>query len=228
VLSPSSCCPRLLHGVPCLRVAPFPLCCLDLSRVVCGGWGSAVVSVDSGPLCCAVCFSGVLSAVVSHGVTCGVVSWGSGGVMDSSGLFRCGTVSRYSFPPFVFTVTALLVWGGVLVSGLCYCGMAVVQWGGGVLVHCSRSLSSLSSLVLVFGVVRAQPCEHARYPRTPLRPLVVFSFLVAARLLCSSPFFTIRLSSACSEWRRGVHHVSLCCVGMTAMGSLSLSSSFFW
>jgi hypothetical protein len=26
--------------------------------------------------------------------------------------------------------------------------------------------------LLVFGVVRAQPCEHARYPRTPLRSLL--------------------------------------------------------
>ena len=34
-----------------------------------------------------------------------------------------------------------------------------------------------SLLLLVFGVVRAQLCEHARYPRTPLCSLVVFSLL---------------------------------------------------
>ena len=46
--------------------------------------------------------------------------------------------------------------------------------------------------VLVFGVVRAQPCEHARNPRTPLRLscYVLFSLL-------SRPFFMPRLSCYC-------------------------------
>lgn len=48
------------------------------------------------------------------------------------------------------------------------------------------SFSSSSSLLLVFGVVRAQPCEHARYPRTPLCSLVVLSSL--------SSSFTFRFS----------------------------------
>lgn len=106
------------------------------------------------------------------------------------------------------------------------------RWWGGC-VWSRRSSSSSSSfclllllllsllfLVLVFGVVRAQPCEHARYPRTPL--CLLFSLLFH-----SPPFLTIRLSFLL-EWRWVIHHVSECCVGMTAMGSLSRSSSFFW
>lgn len=78
-------------------------------------------------------------------------------------------------------------------------------------------------LVLVFGVVRAQPCEHARYPRTPLclRPIVPLLFSPL-----SPSFFVLRLSCYCGM-AAGVHHVSVCCVGMTATGSLSLSFSFF-
>lgn len=75
--------------------------------------------------------------------------------------------------------------------------------------------------VLVFGVVRAQLCEHARYPRTPLRLLCcVLSSLLSAFLLC--PAFLVVV-----EWRWVIHHVLVCCVGMTAMGSLFLSFSFF-
>ena len=64
----------------------------------------------------------------------------------------------------------------------------------------SLSLSSSSSFffflfVLVFGVVRAQPCEHARYPRTPLCFFVVSSFFVFC--LSSCPAFLVIV-----EWRR--------------------------
>ena len=95
----------------------------------------------------------------------------------------------------------------------------------------SRCLSSLSSssfflfFLLVFGVVRAQLCEHARYPRTPL----CLPCCLSSSLFCSAPRFSSRLAFPCLEWRGGViHHVSEHCVGMTATGSLSLSSSFFW
>ena len=72
--------------------------------------------------------------------------------------------------------------------------------------------------VLVFGVVRAQPCEHARYPEHHCVSLVVcFACLVFSR-----PAFLLL------EWRWVIYHVSVCCVGMTATGSLSRSSSFFW
>ena len=57
--------------------------------------------------------------------------------------------------------------------------------------------------VLVFGVVRAQPCEHARYPRTPLCSLVVCSPLY------SPPFFVPRLSCY-----RGMAVCDLPCVGV--------------
>ena len=133
-----------------------------------------------------------------------------------------------SFPPFVFSVTALLVLGCVFVTGLRHCGIAVMVCAGRKSVWrvgfgSSSSLSLFLFLflfVLVFGVVRAQPREHARYPRTPLCSLV-FS------LLYSSPFFAPRLSCYCGM-AGGIHHVSVCLVGMTATGSLSLSSSFFW
>ena len=110
---------------------------------------------------------------------------------------RCGGVLvrmivSFSFLPplhLVFSVTVLLVWGGVFVAGLCRCGMAVVVyagWDGGVcglrftLPFLFFLLFFFFFFVLVFGVVRAQLCEHARYPRTPLRfllfCLVFFAF----------------------------------------------------
>ena len=98
------------------------------------------------------------------------------------------------------------------------CGMA------GGLVACLPLLSVFLFLfVLVFGVVRAQPSEHARYPRTPLRSLIVFS------LLFSAPRFSLcHVFPVIVEWRCVLYHVSVCCVGMTATGSLSRSSPFFW
>lgn len=110
------------------------------------------------------------------------------------------------------------------------CGRAVWK-GGGVrcLVFVHRSLSSFLFLfvfVVVFGVVRAQPCEHARYPRTPLCFSCCFACLVFSSLL--SPAFLRVLSFFCWNGGGGFHHVSEHCVGMTATGSLSRSSSFFW
>ena len=61
----------------------------------------------------------------------------------------------------------------------------------------------LFSLLVVFGVVRAQLCEHARYPRTPLCSLVVFSPFF------SPPFFVPRLSCYC-----GMAVGDLPCVGV--------------
>ena len=77
------------------------------------------------------------------------------------------------------------------------CGMAVCE-------GCVSSLVFFFFLLLVFGVVRAQPCEHARYPRTPLCFLVVFSSL------CSSLFFMPRLSFC---WNGGG---GLPCVGVSS------------
>lgn len=43
--------------------------------------------------------------------------------------------------------------------------------------------SSLLLFVLVFGVVRAQLCEHARYPRTPLCLRLIVPLLFFLRLV---------------------------------------------
>ena len=97
----------------------------------------------------------------------------------------------------------------------------------------SRRLSS-SSLCLplcvgVRGSARAAQRARTLSPNTIVFPccLPVFSSLLFASL--SAP----RLSSPSAfpvivEWRCVIHHVSVCCVGMTATGSLSRSSPFFW
>lgn len=150
---------------------------------------------------------------------------------------KCGgwTVSRFpfSFPPFVFSVTALLVCVCVFVTGLCHCGMVVVicvgqkggvRWGWCLaLVHCSLLSSSSSFVGGVRGSARAALRARTLSPNTIVSFLVVcFVFFLSLSL---SPFF-FRLSfvgmAVC------VYHVLLCCVGMTAIGSLSRSSSFFW
>ena len=150
---------------------------------------------------------------------------------------ECGgwTVSRFpfSFPPFVFSVTALLVCVCVFVTGLCHCGMVVVicvgqkggvRWGWCLaLVHCSLLSSSSSFVGGVRGSARAALRARTLSPNTIVSFLVVcFVFFLSLSL---SPFF-FRLSfvgmAVC------VYHVLLCCVGMTAIGSLSRSSSFFW
>ena len=154
----------------------------------------------------------------------------------NSGDDLCGAEGRVVST--VHCQLCVLLWrvfqGGVRVVLLCCvvgCGMAA---GGGCEGVWSRCLFSSSlclplslPLVLVFGVVRAQLCEHARYPRTPLclRPVVPLLF----SSLCAPSFFSSLLLSAflLLEWRWVIHHVSVCLVGMTAMGSLSRSSSFF-
>lgn len=58
------------------------------------------------------------------------------------------------------------------------------------------------------GVVRAQPGEHARYPRTPLRPL-------SCCLLCSCFLFSVpRLFSPCAFPFVGMAVCDLPCVGV--------------
>ena len=113
---------------------------------------------------------------------------------------------------------------------LCDCGMAA---SGGVRSCClvlSCLVLSLSSVVSVFGVVRAQLCEHAVIPEHHC----VFSLLIvcfAFFLFSSAPrFFFFLCSPPFCVWNGGVcvYHVSVCSVGMTAMGSLSRPPSFFW
>jgi len=111
---------------------------------------------------------------------------------------------------------AAAVFGVVCVSVCCVvllcCGMA-----GGVvssLVFLSSPLS-LSLCVGVRGSARAALRARTSSPNTN-----VFSLLCFPLSLC--PAFLLL------EWRCVIHHVSVCCVGMTAMGSLSRSFSFFW
>ena len=111
-----------------------------------------------------------------------------------------------------FSVVCVLSCCAVL---LC-CGMA----GGACLPLLSVFLFLF--FVLVFGVVRAQPSEHARYPRTPWCLLFFSLSLPLLAFLRASLFLLLWNGGVC------VYHVFVCCVGMTAMGSLSLSSSFFW
>ena len=92
--------------------------------------------------------------------------------------------------------------------GGCFCGMVVsvlnggdgLCWVEGRVCWCVMVVRVLSCLVvsclvffffffffvLVFGVVRAQLCEHARYPRTPLRSLffLLFSSLASRLSFC--------------------------------------------
>ena len=60
----------------------------------------------------------------------------------------------------------------------------------GCVVLLPRIVPILFLFVLVFGVVRAQLCEHARNPRTPLRlPCCLLSLLFSSSLLSSCPAF---------------------------------------
>ena len=125
-----------------------------------------------------------------------------------AGLCHCGIavmvcVWRKGVGCLLSTVSSYVLWCvfqcGVRVV-LLYC---VVEWRGGErvcgLVACFPLLSVFLFLffffVLVFGVVRAQLCEHARYPRTPL----CFSCCV----LFSAPRLSSRPAFLCLEWRWG-------------------------
>ena len=104
----------------------------------------------------------------------------------------------------MFCLVALCcgLWNGGVCVGVWVCG----------LVTRSPLLSVFLFLflflfVLVFGVVRAQPCEHARYPRTPLS-LPCCCCLVFS-LFCAPPFFHHPPFFCC--WNGGV---CLPCVGV--------------
>lgn len=117
----------------------------------------------------------------------------------------------------------------VLLCCVVGCGMAVVCVG--VWSRCLSSFSFSFSVFLVVGVrgsARAALRARTLSPNTIVFPLL----LVLSSLLFS--FFSARRFSSCPafpvivECRWVIHHVSVCLVGMTAMGSLSRSSSFFW
>ena len=119
------------------------------------------------------------------------------------------------------------VYGG---SSVCRVALWCVVWNGGGGVWCVLSIffsssSFLSLCVGVRGSARAALRARTLSPNT-----IEFTlFLLLVPLLFSS---TPRLSSFAAFSFVGMavcaYHVSECSVGMTAMGSLSRSSSFFW
>ena len=201
---PSLHCPRSLF-----TLSPF------LFRLVCGG--------------------GVLSVIAQWWCVV-LLSWwcvrrvGCGGCYEWRWwvLLRWGIVSCSAFV-FCFLLSALfrlcVCYHSIVGLGVCVCGRVVslrnggdgLRWGGravcegGVIsspVFSSSSSSSSSFLsLLVFGVVRAQLCEHARYPRTPLRLPCCLVFLFVLLLA----FFAPRLSSVI-EWRWCVFTMYHCAV----------------
>lgn len=78
----------------------------------------------------------------------------------------------------------------------------------------------------VRGSARAALRARTLSPNTIVSSAYCFSFLLAVPRL-SSPVFRLP-AFLLLEWRCVIHHVLVCCVGMTATGSLSLLSSFFW
>ena len=104
------------------------------------------------------------------------------------------------------------------------CGMAMCV----CFVACLPLLClPLPLCVGVRGSARAALRARTLSPNTIASPL-----LLALSCLLFSSLLPLRLSSSsafpCLEWRCVIHHVSVCLVGMTATGSLSLSSPFFW
>ena len=94
----------------------------------------------------------------------------------------------------------------------------------------------VACLLLLFVFLFLLFCVGVRgSARAAMRARTLSPNTIAFLLLCFL-FFAPRFSSSLFrssfflllEWRWGVHHVSVCCVGMTAMGSLFRSSSFFW
>ena len=222
---PVSCCsaPFLLILAPLLSV-----CCCGVLWVgkcggVCRGWHGA------GDACLA--------------VWC--VWWRSG---------ACPTPSRIVQPPFSLCVCCHSIVGLVW----CLCDRVVSLWNSGdglcgvegrvvstvrcqlfmccVVLCCAvgcgmaggsrcSSFSSLCLPLLLFvvgvrGSARAALRARTLSPNTIALPLL--RSLLSALPPSSCPAFLLL------EWRCVIHHVSECCVGMTATGSLSLSFLFFW
>ena len=205
----------------------------------CGCVLSPVFGLDSSlhivlfPLCCVSWSKG--SAVVCVWCACG-------GIVSHHSLLLC--VCCHTIVGLVLRLCGMGVSFANSGGGLCWGGRAVVSvvccqsivccglWNGGggmVLSLVSFSLSSFLLLLICVGVrgsARAAMRARTLSPNTNVFPcsllLVVFSSLFPPL-----PFFTARLSVVGMAAGR-VHHVSVCSVGMTAIGSLSLSSLFFW
>ena len=114
---------------------------------------------------------------------------------------------------------------------LSYCVVGCGLWNGGVGWVCGLFVSllclllfSVSLVVGVRGSARAALRARTLSPNTIVFPLLLALF----SLLFPAPRLSSFLAFLLSEWRWVIHHVSVCLVGMTATGSLSRSSSFFW
>ena len=158
------------------------------------------------PFLCRPRFSSVLCVAVF--VVGGEVLWCAAG----------GTVSSSALLCSVLLSCLCVCCHSVVGLGVCLCGRVVSLWNGGdglcvgwnggdamgvrfsFFVFSVLFLLFLFFFVLVFGVVRAQPCEHARYPRTPLCSSCCF--VLSTPLFCSrpSPFF-IFAPFYVLEWR---------------------------
>ena len=228
----------VVRGVPCLRIAAFVLSCpppFTLSSL-----SSCVVPVHSS-VCVASC---LLWVGKCGGVCCSALLLLCCATLCCVLWWRVCYLIVNGCVPLLLSSSPLplcVLCHGIVGLGLCFCGRVVFLWnsgdglcvgrnGGGVmgvrgLVVCFVFLFSLSSSSLCVGVrgsARAALRARTLSPNTIVSSLVVFSLLFSAPRFCSLSAFLLL------EWRWVIHHVSVCCVGMTATGSLSLSPSFFW
>ena len=205
-------CAAPLHIVRSPRIVPVPLLSCVAVFVVGGEvrWGACPAPLFS---LCVCCHSIVGLGLCDCGKVCGV--W----CVVSTHHPCCG----------VCVVMAGCNDSACLVLSHCVvgCGIAVVC--GGVCEGCV-----VSSLLFLFLPLSLPLCVGVRgSARAALRARTLSPNTIVSPLLCSFLFSAPRLSLLSAfpvivEWRCVIHHVSVCLVGMTAMGSLSRSSSFFW
>ena len=127
-------------------------------------------------------------------------------------------------------VMCVSVWCVRCLVVLC-CGL----WNGGGVGESVRVCGLVACLPFLFLVVGVRGSARAALRARTLSPNTIVSLLLCSPppssfcpRLSSCPAFLYRSSFFLLEWRCVIHHVSVCCVGMTAMGSLSRSSLFFW
>ena len=167
-----------------------------------------------------------------------------------SGTLYCPTPSCIVQSPFSFCACCHSIVGLVL----CLCDRVVSLWNGGgglvvlccglwnggvcvVCVWCVCGLVVCLPLLSVFlfllrvgvrGSARAALRARTLSPNTIASPLLFALFFSALLFSSLLPAFLHHPPFLLLEWRCVIHHVLECCVGMTAMGSLSRSSPFFW
>ena len=107
------------------------------------------------------------------------------------------------------------------------CCVVEWRWGGGVCGLVAYLPLLFVFFFFFFFVVGVRGSARAARRARTLSPntIVFFVCFVFSSSLHLSPFFMHRLSCYCGM--AVGYHVLVCCVGMTATGSLSRSSSFF-